>query len=146
MKTSMCFISVTFLFVASFLCAEELRVFSNEEITGTWVNPEYTGFEYNQQKYVLTHWGYYEAYTKIVSSSPKYKGTYQIIDKWTDSEGNTLYKSIVRYEGGLQYSYELGKISKDRSTWEYAFSYINYPTEFDLNPDNAHYRIYYRQE
>jgi hypothetical protein len=132
--------------VTSLLCAEDFSVFSNEEIAGTWVNHNYTGFEYNEQKYILYHWGYWEVYSKVNSDSPKYRGTYQYLDKWTDSDGNTLYKGITRFEGGIYYGYEFGKISNDKTTWEYAFSYINLPTEYDLNPDNANYRIYYRQE
>ena len=146
MKARMCIISVVFLLVASFLCAEELRVFSNEEITGTWVNTEYTGFEYYLQKIILFNWGYYEDYSKVDSTAYKKRGTFHIINKWTDSEGNTMYESIVRQEGGIKCALELGKISKDKTTWESTFNYINLPTESELNPDNINYRIYYRQE
>jgi hypothetical protein len=144
MKTRMYLIVVIFVTLASFVCAEELSVFSNEEIAGTWVNPNYTGFSYNRQKLILYQWGYYEVCIKINSDSPDYRGTYQLIDKWTDSDGDTLYKSIVRHEGG-GVTYELGKISKDKTTWEYVFSYVSMPTLDDLNPDNANYRTYYRQ-
>ena len=146
MKIRTYLIIVIFLFVVSFLCAEDLKVFSNEELAGTWVNPDYTGFSYNLQKYILYQWGYHEAYIKLNSDTLAYRGTYQLIDKWTDSNGNTLYKSIVRYEGGINISYEIGKISNDKTTWELAFSYVSMPTEDDLNPDNANCRIYYRQE
>jgi hypothetical protein len=139
-------ITVIFIFVASFLWAEDFEVFSNEELAGTWLNPNYTGFEYNQQKYIIYQWGYYEAYFKVNSDSPKYRGTYYLIAKWTDSDGNTLYKSILRYEGGVNYWYEIGKVSKDKTTLELAFSYISMPTEDDLNSDNANHRFYYRQE
>ena len=146
MKTNICIISVVFLLVASFLCAEELRVFSNEEITGTWVNTEYTGFEYYLQKIILFNWGYYEDHSKVDSTAYKKRGTFHIINKWTDSEGNTMYESIARAEGGIRYALEFGKISKDKTTWEFTFNYINLPTESELNPDNINYRIYYRQE
>jgi hypothetical protein len=57
-----------------------------------------------------------------------------------------MYESIVREEGGIRYALEFGKISKDKTTWEFTFNYINLPTESELNPDNVNYRIYYRQE
>ena len=57
-----------------------------------------------------------------------------------------MYESIVRQEGGIKCALELGKISKDKTTWESTFNYINLPTESELNPDNINYRIYYRQE
>ena len=146
MKTRIYFIVVIFLAIASFLCAEDLKVFSNEEIAGTWVNSDYTGFSSNQQKYILYPWGYYEVYFKVNSDSPAYRGTYHLIDKWTDSVGNILYKSIVRPEGSVHYSCEFGKISNDKTTWELVFSYVSMPIEDDLKLDNANYRIYYRQE
>ena len=146
MKTRMYLIVVMFLFGASFLCAEELKVFSNEEIAGTWVNPNYTGFIYNLQKIIYYHWGYSEAYIYVNSDSPTNRGTYHLIDKWIDLDGNTLFKSIERYDAIMNYMYHFGKISNDKTVIEWAFSYISIPSEDDLNPDNANYRIYYRQE
>ena len=146
MKTSICIFSVVFLLVSPFLCAEQLRVFSNDEITGTWINTEYSGLDYYPQKIILFNWGYYEDYTKVDSTAYEKRGTFHIINKWTDSEGNTMYESIVRAEYDIRPALELGKINKDKTTWESTFNYINLPTESELNPDDVNYRIYYRQE
>jgi hypothetical protein len=134
-----------FVLVASFISAEEHSIFNNDEIEGTWINPEYRGGYTQEQKWVVYHWGYWESYSKVESTSYMYKGTFHTIDKWTDSDGNIVYKNIMRYSGGRDYWYEFGRISEDGGTWEYSYSNLNFPNESDLNIDNAHYRIYYRQ-
>ena len=145
MKTRTYFIMVMFLLVVSFLFADENIFFNNDELTGTWINPEYRGGYTQEQKWILYHWGYWESYAKVESTTHMYKGTFQIMDKWTDSKGNTFCKTIVRYEGYTDIGYELDRISKDGSTLDYAFSSFDFPLESDLNPENAYYRIYYRQ-
>jgi hypothetical protein len=70
----------------------------------------------------------------------------QILDKWTDSKGNTLYKAVERNEDEPIGRYDFGRISKDGSRWEFAYSYSDFPTESDLNTENTYYLIYYRQE
>ena len=40
MKIRTYLIIVIFIFVVYFLCAEDLKVFSNDELAGTWVNPD----------------------------------------------------------------------------------------------------------
>jgi hypothetical protein len=121
--------------------------FDTDEFTGTWINTEYRGgYGGQMQKYVFEQWGYYEAFTKVESNDFMYRGIFYIIDKWTDSNGNTLCKTIARPSIHSTPSYELDRFSKDGSTWEYIVGSLGFPSESELNPDNSRYSIYYRQE
>jgi len=116
----------------------------NEELYGTWVNTTYAPGYYGQ-KWILYDWGYYEGYEKVDSTfaSP---GTFIIVDKWTDSEGNIWYKEYVRNRGYINATFELDKISKDGTVWELVFGYNGFPTADKMNPKNPYYRIFYREQ
>ena len=117
----------------------------NEELCGTWINEEYDSHSYKGKKRLYT-WGYYEDYRPFDSEVVQLKGTFVIVDKWTDSEGNLWYKTYLRYSGASEIIHELDKISNNGNTWEYAYTTTHFPSESKLNPDNTRYRIYYRQE
>ena len=120
----------------------------DEELYGTWVNPEYDE-ESHVAKKVIKHDGTWDEYAMSNSNRPLGTGEYTIIDKWTDSEGNIWYKIISTFfdEKSIQRSntyYYLSKIDKTGNVYELLFSSTDYPTEFD--PDNLryNYRIHYR--
>ena len=120
---------------------------ANEEIYGTWINMAYTGTGQYVQKFVLYDWGYWEGYDKAASTLPStYPGTYILVDKWTDSEGNIWYKEYVRERHGMNPHFELDKISKDGTVWEYVFGYNDFPKADTMNSKNPYYRIYYREQ
>jgi len=118
----------------------------NEEIYGTWINPEYGTMEaLFSQKRITNPDGTWEEYSGMADIAYRTL-KYTIIDKWTDSEGNIWYKLITEYGGktyGAKPFYELHKISNAKLTWEFVSSAEAYPTKID--PDHPMYFIYYRQ-
>jgi hypothetical protein len=88
----------------------------------------------------------YELYGSVTDMVNQFTFQYTITDKWTDSDGNILYKIITKYKTEYveQTRYGLDKISNSGRTWEYVGSADDYPTQID--PNHPEYRIYYRQE
>jgi hypothetical protein len=117
---------------------------NDEEIYGTWVNMTYPG-DSNQypQKFVLHFWGEWEEY-RHATQDTYLSGTFVLVDRWTDSEGNIWYKDYIRMRNCPYPSFELDKISKDGTVWEYVFSPRDFPTADNMNSTNPYYRIYYR--
>jgi len=117
----------------------------NEEIYGTWVNTTYPGSIEYKQKIVMDFWGDWETYAKATDETFD-NGTFILVDRWTDSEGNIWYKEFVRQRNNPFPSFELDKISKIGTVWEYVFSYKDFPTADNMNPKNPYYRTYYRDQ
>jgi hypothetical protein len=116
---------------------------SKEVLYGTWINTTYTGHT-NAQRIDMFDWGYWEEYAKVTDTF-SINGTFIIVDKWTDSEGNTWYKEYIRMRNGLYADFELDRISKSGTVWEYVFGYDDFPTADNMNSKNPYYRIYYRE-
>ena len=134
-------------------CATSKKAYisqENEELYGTWVNPEY------DEKWIMAKWvlkpdGTFDAYSKSTSGRVYEIGIFTIDEKWTDSEGNIYYrytKSSMEY-GSIENPYSYYFLVKIHSTLDIAeelWSSVDYPTEFD--PENLRYNywIFYRQE
>jgi hypothetical protein len=74
---------------------------AKEEIYGTWVNTtDYHGSRSYAQKIEFYDWGYWQEYSKETDEFYK-EGTYVLVDRWTDAEGNIWYKDFVRMRNGL---------------------------------------------
>jgi hypothetical protein len=95
--------------------------------------------------------GTWEEYIYESDAASTYKGTYQIIDKWKDAEGNVWYKEFVKLTfptGTKEMAQELDKIDRSGGVWEFDFNYIsqydprNFPKE--INPKEYNYGIYKR--
>ena len=112
----------------------------NEELFGTWVNPDYKGLPH--QKVVVHPDGRFERFTQQWFKEPTTKFSYKITDKWTDSEGNIRYK--VRLSSPIYAYYNLCRISSSGKTMEYVLDRTDYPTEIDA--DTHTYRVYHCQE
>ena len=117
----------------------------DEELYGTWVNTTYvnTTGQY-AQKIVMSDWGDWEMYTKVTDTF-FITGTFIIVDRWTDSEGNIWYKEYIRARHELYPEFELDSISKSGTVWEYVIGYDGFPTGDSMNSKNPYYRIYYRE-
>jgi hypothetical protein len=115
---------------------------TNEELYGTWVNTTYTGMSY-AQKLVMYDFGAYEWYSKETDEFFT-TGTYIIVDRWTDPEGNIWYKEYIRGKNELYAIFELDRISKAGTVWEYVIAYDDFPKPDNMNSKNPYYRIYYR--
>ncbi len=152
MKTRKLILVVILLAVVSFLLAGSYKKAISEEdffeaFNGTWVNPEYSGYEYRYQKrinYLDREW---ELYPEITSTRPQglLKGI--ITDKWIDSEGAIWYKAHWEAIGVVKHkAYEIGKINNSGNTLELIYSFGDNPIEeWELDNIRYTYVIYYRQ-
>jgi len=113
--------------------------------SGTWINEEYDSRAV-WAKYEIYRDGTFAVYNKTSDTGKNRSGTYEIVEKWIDSEGNTWYKRHI-WEGakveGHPVGYDLDKFSNSGNVWEYIESGADFPTEIDKN--HSQYRIYYRQ-
>ena len=131
----------------------------DDVIHGIWINMDYSGDSFQSQKIVMSHWGHWEIYPLVGNLTAVHTGTFILVDKWIDTEGNTWYKDYVRDSWHVMF--ELDKISNNGTIWEYVyydFPYLtkdqmspddpsqDFPTEDQMNPDGPNYHIYYRQE
>ena len=141
--TNVILILVIFILIGNYAIGNDEYVpTENEEIYGTWVNPNYTKVWF-PQKIIIKPDGVYEYYISRLDLVPTYQNTYTLTDKWIDSEGNVCYRMIWKWKGTAQPRFELDKFSNLEQTWEFINSFDDYPTEIDSNhPD---YHIYYRQ-
>jgi hypothetical protein len=118
----------------------------NEEIYGTWVNPDYPKINAKSwfpQKIIIKPSGKYEIYNSKLDLVPASISTFTFSAKRKDSEGNVWYRMIWKFKGAGDPRYEIGKINRLGQTWEFINSWDDYPTEID--PNNPEYHIYYRQ-
>jgi len=113
--------------------------------SGTRINEEYNSHHF-PAKYVIRRDGTFDCYFRTTDTKVAVNGHYVIVEKWTDLEGNIWYKSHT-WEGvmveGKPWRYELDKVSNSGKVWEYIALPGDFPTELDEN--NFHYHIYYRQ-
>ena len=133
------FLALAFLSLTGNALTEEKTYLpkNNEEIYGTWVNTEYNLVA---QKVVMNPGGTW-GWALQANAEPSMKNTYELKEKWTDSEGNIWYKAILESYRGKDYV--LVKISNSGNTREVVFDSDEYPTKID--PKKVNYRIYYRQ-
>ena len=144
MKHILCVVSVLAIAISAsgLVKGEEAYVpTETEEYYGAWVNPEYKGKSSSgfSVKLVNNSNGTWETYSFEYMTTPTFRGSYTIIDKWTDSEGSVWYKVAWKSRGGGYEGKDLVKISNSGNTCESAMSY-DYPAEID--PTHPNYRIY----
>jgi hypothetical protein len=111
----------------------------DEELFGTWVNPEYDG-RGKYARIVMEYINTWDEYLLTSSEAPVLYGEFTINEKWKDTDGNTFYKIIVTASGPPYYVFlridEAGKVYED------VWSTSDMPTHID--PKDERYRIYYR--
>jgi hypothetical protein len=119
---------------------------NDDEIFGTWVNTGYSGEQTWHQKIVYYPWGHVELYMRIENKNPVWPGTSNLVDKWTDAEGNIWYRDFFRdqYGGGLAL-YQLYKISDNGKILEMIWRQREFPAEAEMDSSGATYRVFYRQ-
>ena len=65
----------------------------NEELYGTWINQGTPRkFSYIPKQLLLPN--AFGNYSKVSDSNPFEEGTFEIVSKWTDSEGNVWFKAL----------------------------------------------------
>jgi len=129
---------------------------ANEEIYGTWINTNIT--HTNTQKIIVSADG--ARHYALLSDSAPYDGATLVIDsKWTDSEGNTWYKTHGTITSGNWKGYsfvELDRLNVTSRIWEAQFTWLEstslgpnaqinpalYPEKF--NPESSNHGVFYR--
>jgi hypothetical protein len=118
---------------------------ANEETYGTWTNPNYA-----QQKVVRSADGTWQNFAYTGDTVPSESGTFQLVKKWKDADGNTWYHEDFKVLKGV-YTYNaqrLDKIDKSGKVWETMFMEVarfdtdSYPKQLD--PKSESYGIFYR--
>jgi hypothetical protein len=135
-------LSLILVFVAVDSMAAEWWYFAgdNEELYGTWINMDYDS-NIPSQKVVFNSDGTGGG-SSSVDFDLSWKIRYLLTGKWTDSEGNIMYKSHWVGTGRSQ-GFSLLKISNSGTTLEYTYLKNEYPEEID--PKHTHYRKYTRK-
>jgi hypothetical protein len=119
-------------------------------LTGTWINRDYEK-ENKTSKLVIHQDGSYDKYLKVDSEKRSAWSEYEVAEAWTDSKGRYWYRATTH---SLSYvspdKNEYGRIDTTKSVWEYVWSTLEIPEDWEWNPDdlevNMHYCIRYRQK
>jgi hypothetical protein len=118
-----------------------------ERFCGIWVNEDYEpkpGELKPFAKFTMNPDGTYISYQFVMQSGPTGVGTYTVKKRWTDSDGNSYYlvKTWSHLSGVT--NYELWRIDKYNSIFEFNYSNNEYPEAIDPKAKHSTYRIYYR--
>ena len=123
----------------------------DEELFGTWINPDYDEKMVQATKFIYEPDGVLRGFETANTTKETMTAKFTITDKWIDDEGIIWYKWLLTDIRGSVLKthsdyYYLGKISDSGRVFEFSYSGSDYPPE--VNPDNLRYnhRIYYRQE
>ena len=112
----------------------------SDEICCTWFNLKYIEGKFPQK--VMFHYdGTFATYKKMTSPTILARGTYQIVRKWSDSEGCIWYK-IITDDSVHGKRYQLARISQNGRKLEFICQQDNYPSE--INTDAPLYCNYLR--
>ena len=124
----------------------------DEELFGTWINPDYEEKMVQSAKLIFEPDGVLRGFATANTTKEPSTSKYTITDKWIDDKGNIWYKflitemkfGVISHPDSEKYYY-LCKISDSGRILEFSRSGYDYPPE--VNPDNLRYptRVYYRQ-
>lgn len=118
----------------------DVSLSESDEICCTWINLKYIEGKI-PQKVVFHHDGTYATYGKIDSANALSRGTFQVVKKWTDSEGFIWY-NIIMNDPRKEKIYKLARVSENGRNLEFVCNKDNYPTA--INPDSTGYCNYMR--
>ena len=113
-----------------------------ESVYGIWENPDYNASTTIAKRILRPDRTFVQCEDTRVPMHLCLEGAFTIIESWIDSAGNKYYK--VDLDRGIDNWYELWRINETDTVFEYIYSYIDYPIEMD--PENAAYIIWYRQQ
>ena len=108
-----------------------------EELYGIWKNEDYNStdpFADRFAKLVFNQDGTFSSYNTTATKTMRWMGSFEITEKWTDSDGNIWYKlsSTIKGAYSTEPFYWTVSISNSGKTLEYGFSGSDYPNEKDL--------------
>jgi len=112
-----------------------------EAFSYTWVNPDYS--RDMGRKIVVHPDGIISIYGLVELSldTPHREERYTIDEAWANRDRNIWFKTTHTMPEGT--TYQINKINKSGTVWEYHFSFSDLPDE--INSDAPKYRIRYRQ-
>ena len=113
----------------------------SDEICCTWVNSKYVSGN-PPQKLIFSFDGTFATYNTKASTDALQRGTFQIIKKWKDSEGNILYQ--IKMQNPVSGTkYKLARVSKDGDKLKFLCKFDKFPDKIDENaPDYCNYMRY----
>jgi beta-lactamase regulating signal transducer with metallopeptidase domain len=132
-------------------CATGKKALSEDDFlksySGTWMNPDSSGVDFDFQKLVVEYDGTWETYANDIVEQRSCSGSITFIDSWTDSAGVMWYRAYKDFDFlcGSDRQYEYGKISNSGNTLEFLYR-LGTGEIKKWDPDNPHYgyRILYR--
>lgn len=127
-------IGLSVLFYASVSFSE------SDEICCTWINAKYDAGR-PPQKIMFHYDGTYATYNTSRSNTALTRGMFQIVEKWSDSDGYVWYKILMR-DPTQDRMYKLAKVSDDGKQLEFVCQPDTYPVE--IKADGSGYCTYQR--
>ena len=113
-----------------------------EELYGIWKNEDYNSTDPASDRYaklVFNQDGTVLSYLSTTTKNMRWMGSFEITEKWTDTDGNICYKlsSTIKGTYSSEPYYWTVRISNSGKTLEYGLSGSDYPNEKDLK--NSYY-------
>jgi hypothetical protein len=108
-----------------------------EELYGIWKNEDYNTTDSTSDRYaklVFNQDGTVSSYLSTTTKTMRWMGSFEITEKWTDTDDNILYKLSSTTKGTYSSEpiYWTVRISDSGKTLEYGFSSSDYPNEKEL--------------
>jgi hypothetical protein len=111
-----------------------------EELYGTWKNEDYNTTDSGWRafgrfaKLVFNQAGTFVTYNSTTAKTMHSMGSFEITEKWTDTDGNICYKLSSTIKGSVSPEpyYWTVRISNSGKTLEYGMSSSDYPKEKDI--------------
>ena len=112
----------------------------SDEICCTWVNAKYDAGR-PPQKMMFHYDGTYATYKTASSNTAVTRGMFQVVEKWSDSDGYVWYKILMQNPTQAR-KYKLAKVSDDGKHLEFVCQPDTYPVE--IKADVSGYCTYQR--
>ncbi len=125
----------------------------NEELYGTWITDESVNSVAEQWQKEVVFAGGYKNYDRKNDRDPTQVGKARIESKWTDADGNILYRSFAEvtegpYTGAMME--ELIRLSRNatvkESVWSQVYEYDARAYPVKIDPQSVTYSIFVRSE
>ena len=119
-----------------------------ERFCGTWANEAYEPEAGTSKpmfpRVIINPDGTMVAYQNLYETDSTLLGSYTVVKRWRDLEGNSFYHVIVHIVLTDGTRYELWRIDKYNAVWEVQWSNIDYPEKIDPKDLHSNYHIHYR--
>lgn len=112
----------------------------SDEICCTWINASYKS-DKPPQKIMFHYDGTFATYNVKKPTDAIARGTFQIVKKWTDSDGSLLYQIVMNdpVQGRM---FKFAKVSQGGKKLEFVSQPVSFPTE--ISASTSSYCTYVR--